>query len=81
MKSLAAIRARLDELLAAHGEENERPSAVVVLPDDGRGPDADVRPWPRVNRVGRAAVITYRVEDGEPSPEAIRALIDSTVRS
>ena len=80
MKSLAGIRARLDELLAAHGEKNERPSCVIVLPENYRGPDY-AGPWPYVQRAGRAAVITYRVEDGEPSPEAIRALIDSTVRA
>ena len=79
MKSLSAIRARLDELLAAHAGESEPPSAIVLLPRCGREPESDA-PWPRCTRAGKALVIVYRPEDGQPTAEAIRALIDSTVR-
>ena len=54
MRSLSGIRARLDHLFEARDEENKPPSTVVVLPDDGRGPASDVRPYPRLNRARRS---------------------------
>ena len=78
MRGLAGIRARLDKLLAAHAESNERPSTVLLLPANGRGPDSGA-PYPRTRRVGKALIIVYRLEDGQPSPEAIRQLVDQSV--
>ena len=74
---LRRIRNRLDELLAAHAGENEPPSTIVLLPENFRGPASDA-PYPRIARAGQAAVITYLVTDGQPTPEAIRQLIDGT---
>jgi hypothetical protein len=48
-----------------------------LLPENFRGPDSDA-PYPRIERAGQAAVITYLVTDGQPTPEAIRQLIDGT---
>ena len=78
MRSLAGIRARLDELLTAHEEKNQPPAAVVLLPENHRGPDYD-GPWPYVRRVGAVAVVVYRIENGQPSTEDIRQLIDGMV--
>ena len=47
---------------------------ILLLPDCDHGPDADERPFPRVNRWGSTAVIVYRLEDGQPSSEEITAL-------
>jgi hypothetical protein len=74
MRSLAGIRARLDELLTAHEGENQPPSAVILLPENFRGPDSDA-PYPRVERTGQAAVITYRVEAGQPPADDISRLL------
>lgn len=81
MLSLTKIRARLDDLLSDQRAKDEPPSTIILLPENGRGPDSDVRPYPRVNRVGRAAIIVYRPEDGQPTPEAIHQLLDESVRS
>jgi hypothetical protein len=78
MRSLAGIRTRIDQLLEAREEENQPPAAVVLLPENHRGPDYD-GPWPYVRRVGAVAVVVYRIEDGQPTPEAIRQLIDGMV--
>jgi hypothetical protein len=80
MRSLAGIRARIDELMEAQGEENGPPSCVVLLPENHRGPNYD-GPWPYARRMGAVATIIYRLEDGQPTPEVIRQLIDGTVRS
>jgi hypothetical protein len=72
--NLRGIRSRLDELLAAHAEENEPPSTIVLLPENGRGPASDA-PYPRVERVGQAAVITYLIADGQPSADDIARLL------
>jgi hypothetical protein len=74
MRSLAGIRARLDELLTAHEEKNQPPAAVVLLPENHRGPDYD-GPWPYVRRVGAVAVVVYRIEDGQPSTAGIARLL------
>jgi len=71
---LRRIRNRLDELLAAHEEENQPPAAVVVLPENHRGPDYS-GPWPYARRTGACAVVVYQVEDGPPSTEAIARLL------
>jgi len=76
MRGLAGIRARLDELLSARAVENERPTTVVLLPANGRGPASDVRPYPRVDRVGRSSIIVYRIEDGQPGADEIDRLIE-----
>jgi hypothetical protein len=81
MRSLAGIRARLDELLAKRQPENEPPRAIVLLPANGRAPNDDARPYPRVNRVGTCAIVVYRVEDGQPDAEAIQKLVNGTVTS
>jgi hypothetical protein len=80
MRSLAGIRARLDELLTAHGGENQPPSAVILLPSNGREPIDDIdEPLPRVRRTGAAAIVIYDPAMGQPTPEAIRQLIDGMV--
>jgi hypothetical protein len=79
MRSLAGIRARLDELLAAHEDEAGPPTVVILLPENYRGP-AYTGPWPYVRRMGACAMIVYRVEDGQPTPEVIRQLVDGTVQ-
>ncbi len=71
---LRRIKTRVDELLAASEVESEPPSTIVVLPENGRGPDSDA-PYPRIERVGQAAIITYLVEDGAPDAAAIAALL------
>lgn len=75
MRSLATLRTRINKLLEAQADESGPPSVIVCLPRNGREPDADVRPWPRLDRVGPAAVVSYRLEDGQPSSEAIASLI------
>ena len=80
MRSLAGIRGRLDELLSARAVENERPSTVILLPRCGREPDSDA-PWPRCTRAGKALVVVYRIEDGQPTDEQIKRLLDESVRS
>jgi hypothetical protein len=70
---LRRIRNRL-ELLAAHAGENEPPSTIVLLPENFRGPASDA-PYPRIERVGQAAVITYLVADGQPSTEDIARMV------
>lgn len=79
MRSLASLKARIGLLLAAHAESNEPPSTVLLLPSNGRGPDSGA-PYPRTRRVGKALIIVYRLEDGIPSPEAIRQLVDQSVQ-
>jgi hypothetical protein len=78
MRSLAGIRTRIDQLLEAREEENQPPAGVVLLPENHRGPDYD-GPWPYVRRVGAVAVVVYRIENGQPSTEDIRQLIDGMV--
>ena len=75
MRSLAAIRARLDELLADEGGKDEPPSTIVLLPKNERSPVGDKRPYPRVDRVGRAAIVVYDPAHGQPTDNAIRQLI------
>jgi hypothetical protein len=79
VRSLAAIRSRLDELLAAHTVDNERPSCVILLPENYRGPEY-AGPWPYVRRMGACAIVIYRVEDSQPSDEEIRQLVNGTVQ-
>jgi hypothetical protein len=74
VKSLAGIRARLDELLAAHADENGPPAVIVCLPDNERGPD-DPRPFPRCDRSGPALIITYDPAVGQPSTEEVARLL------
>lgn len=81
MRNLATLKARIDRLLEARGEENEPPAVLILLPACGREPVADTRPWPRMNRVGRAAVITYQPADGKPDAEAIAVLLAGKVPS
>jgi hypothetical protein len=76
MRSLAGIRARLDELLTAHEGEDQPPSAVVLLPENFRGPASDA-PYPRIERVGQAAVVTYLVSAGQPSAADIARMVRS----
>ena len=78
MRGLSAIRARIDQLLEDHGEENGPPSCVILLPENDRGPDY-AGPWPYVRRMGGCATVIYRIEDGQPTPEVIRQLVDETV--
>jgi hypothetical protein len=78
MRSLAGIRARLDELLSASAVDNERPSCVILLPENYRGPEY-AGPWPYVQRMGRCAMIHYLPESGQPSDEEIRKLVNGTV--
>jgi hypothetical protein len=86
MRSIASLKARIGLLLAAGAEGNERPSTVVLLPHNGRGPkdledgEPDGRSWPRARRTGKALIIGYRLEDGMPGPEAIRQLVDQSVQ-
>ena len=51
MKSLAHLRARLDELLAKQADTDAPPEVVIMLPANGREPDGDTRPYPHVNRL------------------------------
>lgn len=73
MRSLAGIRARLDELLAARAVENEPPACIVLLPECHRGPPSDA-PYPRVHRVGRTAIIVFLGEE-QPTREEIAQLL------
>jgi len=75
MKSIASIRARLDRLLEAQAAENEPPACVVLLPDNGRGPDADTRPLPRATRVGKVLVVTFDADMGQPDAATLAALV------
>ncbi len=79
MRSLAGIRARLDELLSERHSSNGPPSCVILLPENHRGPDYDGL-WPYVRRMGACATIIYKVEDGKLSSEVIRQLVDGTVQ-
>ena len=76
---LRNIRHRIDELMEAHEDEAGSPSVVILLPENYRGPDYD-GPWPYVRRMGACAMIIYRIEDGQPSAEVIRQLVDGTVQ-
>jgi len=60
--------------------ENQPPSAVILLPSNGREPIDDIdEPLPRVRRTGAAAIVIYDPAMGQPTPEAIRQLIDGMV--
>jgi len=75
---LKSLRSRLDRLLETQGPPSGPPECVGLLPENFRGPASDA-PYPRIERAGQAAVITYLVTDGQPTPEAIRQLIDGMV--
>jgi hypothetical protein len=61
-------------LLTAHEGEDQPPAAVVLLPENHRGPDY-AGPWPYVRRVGAVAAVVYRIEDGQPSGADIAAMV------
>lgn len=76
-RSLGGIISRLNDLLEQQAEKDEPPSTIILLPENGKGPASDVRPYPRVNRVGRAAIIVYRPEDGgQPTGDELKRLIE-----
>jgi hypothetical protein len=76
MRSLGALKKRVMELLAARAEANKQPTTMIVIPDNRRGPQTD-EPWPRARRVGQAVIVTYRAQDGKPSPEQLAGLMHS----
>ncbi|MGB8298318.1 MAG: hypothetical protein WCG85_23085 [Polyangia bacterium] len=74
---LRSFNQRLARLLAARKQAEHAeagPHTVVLLPNNSRGP-AYAGPWPRVERTGRAVVITYLLEDGQPSGADIAAMV------
>ena len=78
-RSISSIRLRLEELLAAHAVENERPSVVTLLPFNARCPVTEEGGlFPRAQRVGRSAIITYK--DIQPTDDQIRLLLDELVQ-
>jgi len=75
LDSLKSLHSRLDRIAATMTPPEEgRPLAVAVLPENFRGPPSDA-PYPRVQRAGNAATITYLLEDGAPDSAAIVALL------
>ena len=74
MRSLQSLKARIDELLATHAKADPKPRTLLLLPDNGRGP-AYPGPWPRIQRDDHMVLITYRVEDGQPSDEDIAKML------
>jgi hypothetical protein len=76
---LRTIRSRIDRLLEAQGPPDGPPECVVLLPENGHGPDADDDlPLPRIAwRNSKAACIVYRIEDGQPSTEDIARMVRS----
>ena len=75
--NLIALKLRLQRLLAAQTAALDPPTALVILPDDERGPDTDARPFPRANRVGSAAIVVYDPHAGPPTTEEITRLVQS----
>jgi hypothetical protein len=69
---LRTLKNRIDRLLETQGPPDGPPECVVLLPENGRGPDSDA-PYPRVQRVGRVVVITYLGE--QPSRDEIEQLL------
>ena len=72
---LRSLKTRINRLLEAQGGGNEPPSAVLLVPENGRGPRSDT-PYPRVFRTGKAAVIMYLPTDGQPDGATIARLIE-----
>lgn len=73
--SLATLRKRIDSLLTQRQSLDKWPSAVLVLPERGARDIAGT--YPRISRTGSAAVVIYRREDGQPTDEELRRLIES----
>jgi hypothetical protein len=78
--NLSTVRSRLDRLLEAQGPTNG-PLAVLCLPANGRGPDAEeALPLPRVAWRSRAAAcVVYDPALGQPSSETVGQLCEVTL--
>jgi len=71
--TLARLRLRIDRLLDAQGPGDAPSTAILLLPDNHRGPGG-----PRVRRVGAAVVVIYDVNVGAPTGAELDRLIKST---
>ena len=74
---LKAIKHRIDRLLETQGPPDGPPECVVLLPENGHGPDADDDlPLPRIAwRNSKAACILYDVKAGQPPTADIDRLL------
>ncbi len=85
--NLSRIRgdlAKLQELAAERARRGARPLTVIVLPDNGRGPESDdngndLGPSPRVAWRNECAVcIVCDAKSSPPASEEIGRLIEAT---
>lgn len=75
--NLSSLRKRIDHLLEQQGPPIGPPSAVFLLPDNGRGPDAE-KALPRVAwRNAKAVCILFDVEAGQPGAAEIDRLVEA----
>ncbi|MGB8298802.1 MAG: hypothetical protein WCG85_25520 [Polyangia bacterium] len=78
MKSLASIKTRIADLLAARREQQAQPHVVVVLPDNTRGSDGPLTA-PQLTRIApNSTVILYPATMAAPTDEQIANLVNTS---
>lgn len=77
ISTIRAALARLRELADERACAGAQPLTLIVLPDNGRGPEADSgKPLPRVAwRDSSSVCIVYDPDVGQPDAEAITRLL------
>jgi hypothetical protein len=71
---LRSLHTRLERIASALAPSSGAPQVILLLPDNGRGPD-NAGPLPRVSRSGSSVVVLYDAKNGQPDETAIAELL------
>jgi hypothetical protein len=78
MMSLARLKTRIADLLAARRAQQSQPHAVVVLPDNQRGPDGPLTALQLTRITPNSTVILYPAQSLAPTDEQIGNLVNTS---
>lgn len=78
MMSLARLKTRIADLLAARRAQQSQPHAVVVLPDNQRGPDGPLTALQLTRITPNSTVILYPATMAAPTDEQIANLVNAS---